>query len=132
VRDGILEKNYIIDNNPIQKQFMNVTDIRNQVKQYVDQLSPEKLKVAADFLSYLAERESQEATEELLNIPGFKESFEKGKEDVLEERLISVDKLKKRKILINTLQGKYAHASTSSEDFAQQKQKDIDWEERNG
>jgi hypothetical protein len=63
---------------------MNVTDIRNQVKQYVDQLSPEKLVVAADFLSYLAERESQEATEELLKIPGFKESFEKGKEDVLE------------------------------------------------
>ncbi len=75
---------------------MNVTDIRNQVKQYVDQLSPEKLMVAADFLSYLAERESQEATEELLKIPGFKESFEKGKEDVLEERFISVDKLKRK------------------------------------
>ena len=100
---------------------MNVTDIRNQVKQYVDQLSPEKLIVAADFLSYLAERESQEATEELLKIPGFKESFEKGKEDVLEERLISVDKLKKQKVLISNLQGKYAHASTSSEDFAEQK-----------
>jgi hypothetical protein len=52
--------------------------------------------VAADFLSYLAERESQEATEELLKIPGFKESFEKGKEDVLEDRLISVDKLKRK------------------------------------
>ncbi|MEY3330607.1 MAG: hypothetical protein RLZZ115_3492, partial [Cyanobacteriota bacterium] len=44
----------------------------------------------------LAERESQEATEELLKIPGFKESFEKGKEDVLEDRLISVDKLKRK------------------------------------
>ncbi len=96
MRDRILEKNYIIDNKLIQKHFMNVTDIRNQVKQYVDQLSPEKLVVAADFLSYLAERESQEATEELLKIPGFKESFEKGKEDVLEDRLISVDKLKRK------------------------------------
>lgn len=75
---------------------MNVTDIRNQVKQYVDQLSPEKLRVAADFLSYLAERESQEATEELLKIPGFKESFEKGKKEVLEEGLIPVDQLKRK------------------------------------
>lgn len=111
---------------------MNVTDIRNQIKHYVDQLSPEKLRVAADFLSYLLERESKKQTEELLKISGFKESFEKGKEDALEEQLISVDQLKQRKILIDALQGKYAHASTSSEDFAQQKQKEIDWEERNG
>ena len=33
--------------------------------------------------------------------------------------------------LIKSLQGKYAHAPTSSEDFAQQKQAEIDWEERN-
>jgi hypothetical protein len=37
----------------------------------------------------------------------------------------------KRKELIRKLQGKYAYATTSSEDFAQQKQKEIDWEERN-
>ncbi len=36
-----------------------------------------------------------------------------------------------RKQLIKSLQGKYAHAPTSSEDFAQQKQAEIDWEERN-
>lgn len=36
----------------------------------------------------------------------------------------------KRKILIQSLQGKYAHASTSSEDFAQGKQAEIDWENR--
>ncbi|CAD5949732.1 hypothetical protein PANO66_02536 [Planktothrix agardhii] len=29
---------------------MNITDIRNQVKQYVDQLSPEKLMVAVDYV----------------------------------------------------------------------------------
>ena len=33
--------------------------------------------------------------------------------------------------LIKSLQGKYAHAPNSSEDFAQQKQAAIDWEERN-
>ena len=37
-----------------------------------------------------------------------------------------------RQQLIKSLQGKYAHAPTSSEDFAQQKQAEIDWEERNG
>ncbi|MCU7245849.1 MAG: hypothetical protein EWV49_18265 [Microcystis aeruginosa Ma_QC_Ch_20071001_S25] len=36
-----------------------------------------------------------------------------------------------RQQLIKSLQGKYAHAPTSSEDFAQQKQAAIDWEERN-
>jgi len=38
-------------------------------------LSPERLRVASDFLAYLEERESSEATEELLNIPGFEEAF---------------------------------------------------------
>ncbi|GCL56766.1 hypothetical protein NIES3806_41350 [Microcystis aeruginosa NIES-3806] len=36
-----------------------------------------------------------------------------------------------RQQLIKSLQGKYAHAPTSSEDFAQQKQAEIDWEDRN-
>ncbi|AKV67407.1 MULTISPECIES: hypothetical protein [Microcystis] len=36
-----------------------------------------------------------------------------------------------RQQLIKSLQGKYAHAPTSSEDFAQQKQAEIDWEELN-
>ena len=36
-----------------------------------------------------------------------------------------------RKKLIHSLRGKYAHIPTSSEDFAQRKQKEIDWENRN-
>ena len=36
-----------------------------------------------------------------------------------------------RQQLIKSLQGKYANAPTSSEDFAQQKQAEIDWEDRN-
>lgn len=40
-------------------------------------LSPERLQVASDFLAYLEERESSEATQELLNIPGFEEAFRK-------------------------------------------------------
>jgi hypothetical protein len=38
-------------------------------------LSAERLRVASDFLAYLEERESSEATAELLEIPGFEEVF---------------------------------------------------------
>lgn len=36
-----------------------------------------------------------------------------------------------RQQLIHSLRGKYAHISTSSDDFAQRKQAEIDWEDRN-
>ena len=43
---------------------MNIVEIRQQIQEYVEQLSQEKLLVAADFLAYLAEQESNDATEE--------------------------------------------------------------------
>ncbi|NER00922.1 MAG: hypothetical protein F6K30_30235 [Cyanothece sp. SIO2G6] len=49
---------------------MNTTAIRSQIQSYVEQLSAEKLTVALDFLAYLVERESNEATTELLSMPG--------------------------------------------------------------
>lgn len=61
---------------------MTTIEIRHQIDAYIDRLSPERLLFVADFLAYLADRESQEATDELLNIPGFIESFEKGKQDL--------------------------------------------------
>jgi hypothetical protein len=39
-------------------------------------LTPERLRVANDFLAYLQEREENEATEELLAIPGFEEALQ--------------------------------------------------------
>jgi len=38
-------------------------------------LSPERLRVANDFLAYLQEREESEATAELLAIPGFEQAL---------------------------------------------------------
>lgn len=61
---------------------MDTIELRQQVKEYIEQLSPERLRVAADFLAYLADKESEEATQELLNIPGFLEAFERGKKDI--------------------------------------------------
>ena len=44
-------------------------------------LSPERLRVAADFMAYLDERESNDATEELLSIPNFLEDYQEALQD---------------------------------------------------
>jgi len=75
---------------------MNTQQLRQQVKEYIDELSPERLLVAADFLAYLAERESNLATEELLLIPGFIEAFNKAKKDVAAGKVTSVEQLKRK------------------------------------
>ena len=68
---------------------MNTSEVRHQINQYLDQLSSERLRLAAEFLAYLADKESEEATQELLDIPGFIESFERGKQDIAEGRLVN-------------------------------------------
>lgn len=66
---------------------MSNTDIRQQINQYLDRLSSDRLQVVADFLAYLADKESEDATQELLDTPGFIESFERGKKDIAENRV---------------------------------------------
>ncbi len=66
---------------------MEQITIRQQAKDYIDGLSPEKLIVANDFLAYLTEREMNEATEELLNIQNFRKEFEKAQKDVSEGKI---------------------------------------------
>lgn len=46
-----------------------------EAERHLHQLSPERLRVAVDFLAYLQEREENEATEELLSIRGFAAAF---------------------------------------------------------
>jgi len=50
--------------------MLNSSDTREQIYRYVEQLSQERLVVVLDFLSYLVERDSSDATAELLAIPG--------------------------------------------------------------
>jgi hypothetical protein len=50
-----------------------VTELRNQLNDLLKQLSPERLQVLADFAAYLANAESESATQELLAIPGLLE-----------------------------------------------------------
>jgi hypothetical protein len=66
---------------------MNNTEIRQQINQHLDQLSSNRLQLVAEFLAYLADKESEEATQKLLDIPKFIESFERGKKDIAEGRL---------------------------------------------
>ncbi len=52
---------------------ISVTEIQNQLSESIKQLSPERLKVVADFAAFLANAESEAATQELLSISGLLE-----------------------------------------------------------
>jgi hypothetical protein len=56
-------------------------DLRKQAHDYVEQLSPERLAVVLDFLAYLVEREDNDATAELLSIPGFAAELEAAEQE---------------------------------------------------
>ena len=75
---------------------MNEVELRSQIQDYIEQLSAERLLVAADFLAYLAEKDDDDPTQELLTLKGFKESFEKAKENVAKGKVISVEQLKRK------------------------------------
>jgi len=75
---------------------MNATETRRQAKRRIDQLSPDRLQVADDFLAYLEERESSEATEELLRIPGFVDAFEEACKEVDAGKLTPLEKLRRK------------------------------------
>jgi hypothetical protein len=66
---------------------MSPTEILRQAKERLDRLSEDRLRVADDFLAYLEEREANEATEELLQIPGFLDDFKRAKEEARTGRL---------------------------------------------
>jgi hypothetical protein len=53
-----------------------------KIKAILQRLSPERLRVAAEFLAYLDERESNDATEELLSIPNFLEDYQEAMQDI--------------------------------------------------
>ncbi|MDQ2098990.1 MAG: hypothetical protein QQW96_15255 [Tychonema bourrellyi B0820] len=50
-----------------------VTELHHQLNDLLQQLSPERLQVLADFAAYLANTESEAATQEILAISGLLE-----------------------------------------------------------
>ena len=71
-------------------------ELRRQAKRRIEKLSAERLRVADDFLAYLEERESNEATRELLNISGFSESLAQAEKEVAAGQLTPVTKLRRK------------------------------------
>ncbi len=63
---------------------MNTAQMRHQLKQYIDQLPPESLEMVAEFVTDLVSQDDEDATEELLNISGFSEAFDRGQQQVQE------------------------------------------------
>jgi hypothetical protein len=65
------------DNYPIKDQESEtqiaLLDLQHQLNDLLQQLSPDKLQVLADFAAYLADGESEAATQELLAIPNLLE-----------------------------------------------------------
>ena len=59
--------------------IVTVAELQHQLSDLLQQLSPERLKVLADFAAYLADAESEAATQELLAIPGLLERVKKNK-----------------------------------------------------
>lgn len=54
-----------------------VTELQRHLNELLKQLSPERLQVLADFAAYLANAESEAATQELLAIPGLLEQIKR-------------------------------------------------------
>jgi hypothetical protein len=65
------------DNSPMDDRssadVISVAELQLQLNDLLKQLSPERLQVLADFAAYLANAESEAATQELLAIPGLLE-----------------------------------------------------------
>ncbi|MBN1485748.1 MAG: hypothetical protein JXA37_13625 [Chloroflexia bacterium] len=56
---------------------MSSSTLLEEAERRLRTLSDERLRVVLDFLAYLEDRESSEATAELLAIPGFEEAFQR-------------------------------------------------------
>lgn len=80
---------------------MNMSDLKTkykilpEAKQRLQNLSFERLLVANDFLSYLEDRESSMATQELLNIPGFEEAFRSASQQLQQDEVIKFDNIRR-------------------------------------
>ena len=66
-----------------------------KIEAILQRLSPERLRVAADFLDYLDERESNDATEELLSIPNFLEDYQEAMQDIENGDVVSLKSIRR-------------------------------------
>lgn len=74
---------------------MTTVELRRQAKLSIDQLSGRRLRVVAGFLAYLRGSARDDATRELLEIPGFLESFARGAKDARAGRVRAWHKVRR-------------------------------------
>ena len=61
---------------------MSTLQLRNEARALIDTMSRAQLRVASEFLTFINRREMDAATLELLSLPGFEQSFARGKKDI--------------------------------------------------
>lgn len=76
---------------------MSTVELRRRIKLTVDSLSGETLKAADVLLRQLREEQEDDATAELLGIPGFLESYQRGLKDIAAGRVTPISKLRRKK-----------------------------------
>ncbi len=75
--------------------LLQEAEILQDAENRLRRLSPERLRVVSDFLAYLEEREENEATAELLNIPGFETAFREAKQQVEAEEVVPLSRIRR-------------------------------------
>ena len=61
---------------------MSTVELRREAKSIIDGMSPKDLRLVREFLAFVASRDSNAATRELLAIRGFEKSFLRGVKDI--------------------------------------------------
>lgn len=77
---------------------MSTKTIKEKAKQVIDRLSEGRVKLILDFIEYLDEKESWEATKDILSDKGMMEDIRKADEDLKAGRMdqfVSWDEVKK-------------------------------------
>ncbi|MEL6438161.1 MAG: hypothetical protein AAFQ80_02730 [Cyanobacteria bacterium J06621_8] len=71
------------------------TALLEKAKNHLNSLSESRLQVAVDFLAYLQQKEEEEATEELLNIPDLEQELEAAEAEAATGEVVSWTKIRR-------------------------------------
>lgn len=70
--------------------------LQEQISDRLNQLSLNGLQTVLDFAAFLLDKESEEATQELLGIPGFTERFAQAQEEIAKGQTKPLAQLKRK------------------------------------
>ena len=78
-------------------ETVSPTDVKRLAKKKIDALSPVSAKAALDFMEFLDTKEDDEATLELLAIPGFLAELREAEREVAEGKVVEFTELRRRR-----------------------------------